>query len=53
MQQEVFTERKIFLIWTGEKIFFDMGKKYTIFDEKLITQKIFKIQKKKLYYEKV
>ena len=45
MQLEVFT-KKIFLIWTGEMIFFDMVKKYTIFVQKFITQKIFKIQKK-------
>ena len=44
MQLGVFT-KKNFLIRTGEMIFFDMVKKYTIFVQKLITQKIFKIQK--------
>ena len=38
MQLEVFT-KKIFLIRTGEIIFFDMVKKYTIFVQKFITQK--------------
>ena len=46
MQLGVFTKKNFFLIRTGEMMFFDMVKKYTIFVEKLITQKIFKIQKK-------
>ena len=40
-----FHKRKKILIRTWEMIFFDMVKKYTIFVQKLITQKIFKIQK--------
>ena len=48
-----FHKKKIFLIRTGEMIFFDIVKKYTIFVQKLITQKIFKIQKKFLHHEKV
>ena len=46
-------KKKFFLIRTGEIIFFDMVKKYMIFVQKLITQKIFKIQKKFLHHEKV
>ena len=52
MQLGDFT-KKNFLIRTGEMIFFDVGKKYMIFVQKLITQKIFKIQKKFLHHEKV
>ena len=52
MQLGVFTKKK-FLIGTGEMIFFDMVKKYTIFVQKLITQKIFKIPKKFLHHKKV
>ena len=48
-----FHKKNIFLIRTGEMIFFDMGKKYTIFVQKVITQKIFKIQEKFLHHEKV
>ena len=48
-----FHKKNIFLIQTGEMIFFDMGKKYTIFVQKFITQKILKIQKKILHHEKV
>ena len=40
-----FHKKKFFLIPTGEMIFFDMGKKYTNFVQKFITQKIFKTQK--------
>ena len=52
MQLGVFTKKKIF-IRIGEMIFFDMVKKYTIFVQKFVTQKIFKIQKKILHHEKV
>ena len=53
MQLGDFTKKKFFLIRAGEMILFDMVKKYTIFVQKLITQKIFKIQKKCLHHEKV
>ena len=51
-QLEFFT-KNIFLKRDEEMIFFDMVKKYTIFVEKIITQNIFKIQKKFLHHEKV
>ena len=51
MQLELFT-KKSFLKRDEEMIFFDIVKKYTIFVQKIITQKIFKIQKKFLYHEK-
>ena len=44
MKLELFT-KNIFLKRDEEMIFFDMVKKYTIFVQKFITQKIFKIQK--------
>ena len=50
MQLEVFTKKNFFdSNWRNDIIV----KKYTIFVQKLITQKIFKIQKKFLHHEKV